>query len=69
MVTANRYFYVATFLPVVSELDYLLVEHVVFLDDLDFCLWEMLQQGGSALVTTNIRRKAQNSNVYVGVSY
>ena len=30
----------------VSELDYLLLEHVVFSDDLDFCLWEMLQQGG-----------------------
>ena len=28
----------------VSELDYLLLEHVVFLDDLDFCHWEMLQQ-------------------------
>ena len=33
--------------PVVSELDYLLLEHVVFSDDLDFCLCEMLQQGGS----------------------
>ena len=32
--------------PVVSELDYLLLEHVVFLDDLDFYLWEMLRQGG-----------------------
>ena len=31
----------------VSELDYLLLEHVVFSDDLDFCLREMLQQGGS----------------------
>ena len=31
----------------VSELDYLLLEHVVFSDDWDFCLWEMLQQGGS----------------------
>ena len=26
------------------RLDYLLLEHVVFSDDLDFCLWEMLQQ-------------------------
>ena len=33
----------------VSELDYLLLEHVVFSDDLDFCLWEMLQQGRGAL--------------------
>ena len=33
--------------PVASELDYLLLEHVVFSDDLDFCLWEMLHQGGS----------------------
>ena len=33
--------------PVVSELDYLLLVHVVFSDDLDFFLWEMLQQGGS----------------------
>ena len=29
----------------VSELGYLLLEHVVFSDYLDFCLWEMLQQG------------------------
>ena len=29
----------------VSELDYLLLEYVVFSDDLDFCLWEMLEQG------------------------
>ena len=28
-----------------SELDYLLLEHVVFPDNLDFCLWEMLRQG------------------------
>ena len=35
------------FFPVVSELDYLLLEHAVFSDDLDFCIWEMLQQGGS----------------------
>ena len=31
--------------PVVSELDYLVLEHIVFSDDLDFCLWEILQQG------------------------
>ena len=30
---------------VVTEFDYLLREHVVFSDDLDFCLWEMLRQG------------------------
>ena len=30
----------------VSELDYLLLEHVVFLDDLDFYLWEILQCRG-----------------------
>ena len=29
----------------VSELDYLLLEHVVFSDDLEFCLWEMLHRG------------------------
>ena len=29
----------------VSELDYLLLEPVVFSDDLDFCLWKMLRQG------------------------
>ena len=33
--------------PVISELDYLLLEHEVFSDDLDFSLWEMLQQVGS----------------------
>ena len=32
---------------VVSELDYLLFEHVVFPDNLDFCLWEMLQERDS----------------------
>ena len=32
---------------VVAELDYLLLEHVVFSDDLDFCLWEILWQRGS----------------------
>ena len=31
----------------VFKLDYLLLEQIVFSDDLDFCLWEMLQQGGS----------------------
>ena len=29
----------------VSELDYSLLERVAFSDDLDFCLWEILQQG------------------------
>ena len=29
----------------VSELDHLLFEHVVFPDYLDLCLWKMLQQG------------------------
>ena len=47
VVTANRNFCVATFFPVVSELDYLLLEHVVFSDDLDFFLWEILQQRDS----------------------
>ena len=28
-------------------LDYLLLEHVVINDDLEFCLWEMLRQGAS----------------------
>ena len=32
--------------PVVSELGYLLLEHVV-INDLEFCLWEMSRQGGS----------------------
>ena len=36
VVTANRHFYAATCFPVVSELDYLLLEHVVFSVDLDF---------------------------------
>ena len=46
-VTVNRHFLCCHVFPVVSELDYLLLEHVVFSDDLDFYLWEMLQQGGS----------------------
>ena len=48
MVTANWHFLCCHVFPVVSEHDYLLLEHVVFSDDLDFCLcWEMLRQGGS----------------------
>ena len=47
VVTANRHFYVCYVFPVASELDHLLLEHVIFSDDLDFCLWEMLHQGGS----------------------
>ena len=43
MVTANRHFYVA--FPVVSDLDYLLLDHVVFSDDLNFCLWEIYSRG------------------------
>ena len=31
----------------ISELDYFLLEHILFLDDLEFCLWEILQQGCS----------------------
>ena len=33
----------------ISEPDHLLLEQVVFSDDLDFCLWEILilHQGGS----------------------
>ena len=33
--------------PVVSKLGYLLLEHVVINDDLEFCLWDMSRQGGS----------------------
>ena len=49
MVTANRYFYVATFFLWYPNLIicYLNMYRVVFSDDLDFCLWGMLQQGGS----------------------
>ena len=36
--------------PVVSELGYLLLEHVVTSDDLDFCLWDMSRQGGLLVV-------------------
>ena len=43
------YIYICHVFPVVSELVYLLLEHVVINDDLEFCLWEMLQQGGSWL--------------------
>ena len=47
MVTANWHFLCCHVFPVVSEFDYLLLEHVVIKDDLDFCLWEMLRQGSS----------------------
>ena len=33
----------------VSELDYLLLEHVVFSDELDFCLWVMKYYSRRAL--------------------
>ena len=46
MVTANWHFLCCHVFPVVSELDYLLLKHVIK-DDLDVCLWEMLRQGGS----------------------
>ena len=38
MVTADWHFLCCHVFPVVSELDYLLLEHVVIKDDLDFCL-------------------------------
>ena len=47
MVTVNRHFLCCHVFPEVSELDYLLLEHEVVNDDLEFCLWEMLRQGGS----------------------
>ena len=47
MVTANWQFLCCHVFPVVSELDYSLLEHVVINDDLEFRLWEMLRQGGS----------------------
>ena len=31
--------------PVVSELDHLLLEHVVYSEDLDFCLWKCYSRG------------------------
>ena len=33
--------------PVVLELNYLLLEHVVINDNLEFCLWDMSRHGGS----------------------
>ena len=36
-------------LPVVSELDYSLLEHVVINNDFEFCLRDMSRQGGSSL--------------------
>ena len=47
VVTANRHFYVAPFFLGYPNLIVLLLEHVVFSNDLDFCLWEMLHKGGS----------------------
>ena len=47
MVTANWYFLCCHVFPVVSELDYLLLEQVVINDDMEFFLWEMSRQGGS----------------------
>ena len=47
MVTVNWHFLCYHIFPVVSELVYLLLEHVVINDDLKFCLWDMSWQGGS----------------------
>ena len=47
MVTANRHFYVATFFLWYPNLIICYLNMKYFSDDLDFCLWEMLQQGGS----------------------
>ena len=47
MVTVNWHFLCYHVFPVVSELGYLLLEHVVINDDLEFCLWDMSRQGGS----------------------
>ena len=46
MVTVKRHFLCCHVLPMVSELEYLLLEHIVINDNLEFCLWEMLRQGG-----------------------
>ena len=47
LVTANWHFLRCHVFPVVSELNYLLLEHAVTNDDLEFCLWEISRQGGS----------------------
>ena len=44
MVTVNWHFCLCCpVFPVVSELDYFLLEHVAINDNLEFCLWEMSQ--------------------------
>ena len=45
MVTVNWHFLCCHVLSVVSELDYLVLEHVVVNDDLEFCLWDMSRHG------------------------
>ena len=47
MVTVNWHFLCCHVFPVVSELVYLLLEHVITNDYLEFCLWDMSRQGGS----------------------
>ena len=47
MVTVNWHFFLCCHVfPVVSELGFLLLKHVVINDDLEFCLWDMSRQGG-----------------------
>ena len=41
------YFLCCHVFPMVSELDYSQLKSVVIIDDLEFCLREMLRQGGS----------------------
>ena len=47
MVTVNWHFLCCHVFPAVSELVYLLLEHVEINDDLECCLWDMSRQGGS----------------------
>ena len=47
MVTVNWQFLCCQVFPVVSELGYLVLKHVVINDDLEFCLWDMSRHGGS----------------------
>ena len=47
VVTVNWHFLCCHVFPVVPKLDYSLLKHVVINDDLEFCLWGMLRQGGS----------------------
>ena len=60
-----QFFLCCHFFPVVSELVYFLLEHVVTNDDLEFCRWDMSRQGRLLVVLILI----ETNTVLITVQY